>query len=204
MKEEQRLFLVQAKSAYAVYELLSTDPSLPHCHSLHYLQMATELLAKANAWRNSQIGKSHKALVPFLRSLSSNTKAQKQLGYEGQNENWKHTLRKIAPMAESLQKLAPPWPMMARMSNIPGRRMLQSPRLSICVPDLARPDRNVLSVHVDCTRPPSLRGSRGIYVIVRPDEKGIYFCLIHRRTRGSNRYKLQSSQRHARRICSST
>jgi hypothetical protein len=121
MKEEQRLFLVQAKSAYAVYRLLNADKSLPHCHALHYLQMATELLGKANAWKNGPIGKSHKALVSFLHSLSSNTKAQKQLGYEGQNENWKHTIRKIKPMAESLQKLAPalandgpnpeyPWP----------------------------------------------------------------------------------------------
>src|SRR5262249_2626178 len=86
-----------------------------------YLQMATELLAKASAWRSGPVGKSHKALVSFLRSLSSNTKAQRQLGYEGQNENWTHTIRKITPIAESLQKLAPalandgpnpeyPWP----------------------------------------------------------------------------------------------
>jgi hypothetical protein len=121
MREEQRLFLVQAKSAYAVYRLLNADKSLHHCHALHYLQMATELLGKANAWKHGSIGKSHKALVSFLRSLSTNTKAQKQLGYEGQNDNWTHTIRKITPMAESLQKMAPaladngpnpeyPWP----------------------------------------------------------------------------------------------
>jgi hypothetical protein len=121
MKEEQRLFLVQAKSAYAVFKLLNADKSLHHCHALHYLQMATELLGKANAWKNGPIKKSHKALVPFLHSLSSNTRAQKQLGYEGQNENWTHTIRKITPIAESLQKMAPalandgpnpeyPWP----------------------------------------------------------------------------------------------
>ena len=121
MKEEQRLFLVQAKSAYAVYRVLKDHKSLHHCHALHYLQMATELLGKAYAWKNGPIGKSHKALVSFLRSLSSNTKAQKQLGYEGQNENWTHTIRKITPIAESLQKMAPalanegpnpeyPWP----------------------------------------------------------------------------------------------
>lgn len=59
--------------------------------------------------------------MSFLRSLSSNTKAQRQLGYEGQNENWAHTIRKIVPVAERLQKMAPalandgpnpeyPWP----------------------------------------------------------------------------------------------
>jgi hypothetical protein len=126
MKEEQRLFLVQAKSAYAVYKLLNADKSLHHCHAMHYLQMATELLGKANAWKSGPVGKSHKALVTFLRSLSSNTKAQRQLGYEGQNENWAHTIRKIIPIAESLQKMAPalaedgpnpeyPWP-----SNAPA------------------------------------------------------------------------------------
>jgi hypothetical protein len=121
MTEEQRLFLVQARSAYAVYRLLNAQRSLHHCHALHYLQMATELLGKANAWKNGPVGRSHKALVGFLRSLSSNSKAQRQLGYEGQNENWTHTIKKITPIAESLQRLAPalardgpnpeyPWP----------------------------------------------------------------------------------------------
>jgi hypothetical protein len=121
MNEEQRLFLVQAKSAYSVYRLLNAQESLHHCHALHYLQMATELLGKANAWKNGPIGKSHKALVSFLRSLSTNSKAQKQLGYEGQNENWTHTIRKITPIADNLQNMAPklakdgpnpeyPWP----------------------------------------------------------------------------------------------
>jgi hypothetical protein len=83
--------------------------------------MASELLGKAYAWQQGPVGKSHKALLKFLRSLSSNAKAQRQLGYEGQNENWTHTIRKITPMAESLQKMAPalandgpnpeyPWP----------------------------------------------------------------------------------------------
>jgi hypothetical protein len=121
MKEEQRLFLLQAKSAFAVYRLLNDNESLPHCHALHYLQMATELLSKANAWRNGPIKKSHTAFVPFLRSLSSNKRAQTQLGYEGQNANWTQTIRKITPIADSLQKMAPdlakdgpnpeyPWP----------------------------------------------------------------------------------------------
>ncbi len=109
MKEEQRLFLAQAKAAYKVYILLKAEKSLHHCHALHYLQMAAELLGKASAWRNGPIGKSHKALVNFLRRLSSNTKAQKQLGYAGHNENWTNTIRKIirvclAPSGHSMRK----------------------------------------------------------------------------------------------------
>jgi hypothetical protein len=121
MKEEQRLFLVQARSAYSVFELLSGQKSLHHCHALHYLQMATELLGKASAWQGVSIGKSHKALSRFLDNLATNSKAQKQLGFEGQNANWAHTIRKIKPLANDLQNLAPslandgpnpeyPWP----------------------------------------------------------------------------------------------
>lgn len=121
MKEEQRLFLVQAKSAYAIYQLLNADNSLHHCHALHYLQMATELLGKANAWKQGPVGRSHKAFVPFLRSLSSNARARKQLGFVAQNANWTETIRKMTPMADRLQSIAPalagdgpnpeyPWP----------------------------------------------------------------------------------------------
>ena len=121
MREEQRLFLEQAKSSYDVYQLLKADGSLHHCHALHYLQMATELLGKAHAWRSGRIKTSHKALLSFIRGLSTNRKAQRRLGYEGQNENWEHTIRKIVPIAENLQGMAPslakdgpnpeyPWP----------------------------------------------------------------------------------------------
>lgn len=121
MNVEQRLFLVQAKSAFAVYQVLNADSSLHHCHALHYLQMATELLGKASAWKNGPTRKTHKSLVPFLRSLASNSKAQDRLGYSGQNEKWSHSIRKSIPIAENLQKLAPalsddgpnaeyPWP----------------------------------------------------------------------------------------------
>ncbi len=121
MKEEQRLFLVQARSAYGVFQKLFADKSLHPCHALHYLQMATELLGKAAAWKTGPVEKSHKALVPFLRSLTANTRARAILGYENQHENWSHRLRKLIPIADEVQKLAPalaedgpnaeyPWP----------------------------------------------------------------------------------------------
>ena len=121
MKEEQRLYLVQAKSAFVVYKILNADKSLHHCHALHYLQMATELLGKASGWRDGPVGASHMAVVAFSRRVTSKKKQQKRLGYEGQNEQWEHTLRKFGPIAESLQNIAPalagdgpnpeyPWP----------------------------------------------------------------------------------------------
>lgn len=122
MTEHQRLFLTQARSNFMVFEILSKDKNVPRSHALHYLQMATELLGKAYAWRNGpQTKLTHSAVVKFLRSISANPKAQKQLGYGGQNESWRHLLRKSIPLAEMIEDLAPalagdgpnpeyPWP----------------------------------------------------------------------------------------------
>jgi hypothetical protein len=121
MTEYQRLFLVQARTDFAVFELLRKEPTLPACHALHYLQMATELLGKAHAWKHGPRANTHRAFVGFLRSLATNRKAQKQLGFEGRNENWEHLIRKSIPLAEQVEDLAPalagdgpnpeyPWP----------------------------------------------------------------------------------------------
>jgi hypothetical protein len=83
--------------------------------------MATELLGKAHAWKHGRPRNTHRAFVGFLRSLATNRKAQKQLGYEGSNESWEHLIRKSVPLAERIQGLAPalagdgpnpeyPWP----------------------------------------------------------------------------------------------
>ena len=121
MTEYQRLFLVQARTDFAVFELLRRRPDLPACHALHYLQMATELLGKAHAWKHGPRANTHRAIVGFLRSISTNRKAQKQLGFEGRNENWEHLIRKSVPLAERIEDMAPalaldapnpeyPWP----------------------------------------------------------------------------------------------
>ncbi|HEY7159042.1 MAG TPA: hypothetical protein VH575_34180 [Gemmataceae bacterium] len=121
MTEHQRLFLVQARADFVVFELLRTHPELPSCHALHYLQMATEMLGKAHAWKHGPPANTHRALVSFLRSLSKNRQAQSQLGYKGRNENWEHLIRKSVPLAERIEDLAPslspdapnpeyPWP----------------------------------------------------------------------------------------------
>ncbi len=121
MNEQQRLFLVQARTDHRVFELVSMRADLPACHALHHLQMATELLGKACAWKKGRPKKTHRAFVDFLRTLSTNRQAQKRLGYEGQNEKWKQLIRKGAPLAQRIEDLAPalcqngpnpeyPWP----------------------------------------------------------------------------------------------
>ena len=122
MNEPQRLFFVQAQSDIAVFDLLQTQADIPVCHSLHYLQMATELLGKAYAWKHGRPDKphTHRAFVRFLKDLRTNRLAQAQLGYEGRNENWLHVIRKSIRLAEAIEDLAPalqdgpnpeyPWP----------------------------------------------------------------------------------------------
>lgn len=121
MTEHQRLFLVQARTDFVVFDLLQNQVDLPECHALHYLQMATELLGKAHAWKIGPQPNTHKAFVGFLRSLRTNRKVQKTLGRDGQNAEWENMIRKSIPLAESIQGLAPalagdgpnpeyPWP----------------------------------------------------------------------------------------------
>jgi hypothetical protein len=121
MNEQQDLFLFQGRSAFEVFKLLQKDKSHHHCHALHYLQMASELLGKASAWKKGPIRKSHKGLLRFLRGLSSNSKAQKRLGYDGKNDSWGRAVKKSCELAELVQNLAPklagdgpnpeyPWP----------------------------------------------------------------------------------------------
>jgi hypothetical protein len=121
MKEHQRLFLVQARTDFAVFEVFRKRTEFPVRHALHYLQMATELLGKAHAWKHGPKKKTHRAFVNFLKSLATNRQAQQQLGYRGRNENWEHTIRKSISLAQAIEDLAPdlagdgpnpeyPWP----------------------------------------------------------------------------------------------
>lgn len=121
MNEHQRLFLVQARTDFAVFELFHKHTEFPPCHALHYLQMATELFGKADAWKHGPKGNTHRAFVGFLRSLATNRQAQQQLGYQGKKENWEHRIRKSVTLAKAVEYLAPalagdgpnpeyPWP----------------------------------------------------------------------------------------------
>ena len=88
MTEYQRLFLVQARTDFAVFELLRRQADLPACHKLHYLQMATELLGKAHAWKHGP------ALIRTERSWASSEvspatgKHKSNWALKDWNENW--------------------------------------------------------------------------------------------------------------------
>jgi hypothetical protein len=79
------------------------------------------MLGKAHSWNKGPNFRSHRAIVGFLRSLSTNRAAQHQLGFERKNEAWESRIRASIPLAESIEDLAPanaqdgpnpeyPWP----------------------------------------------------------------------------------------------
>jgi hypothetical protein len=121
VNQHQRLFLAQARSDFAVFELLRAQPAIASCHHLHYLQIATEMFGKAHAWSTGPSFRTHRAIVGFLRSLSTNRAAQQQFGFSGKNEAWLSRIRASITLAERVEDLAPaialdgpnpeyPWP----------------------------------------------------------------------------------------------
>ena len=69
MNSYQELWWQQAKSDYEAFELHRGSGSA-QCHCLHYLQMATEKIAKAYFWRSgSPPQRSHAGFAKFLKFL---------------------------------------------------------------------------------------------------------------------------------------
>jgi hypothetical protein len=125
MNEAQRLWWTQAKSDHAAFVVLRRA-GVHECQMLHYLQMASEKLAKAYLWRTElPPPRSHVGLMRFLRALLSRSSADLRriarvfdFARPRDMEAW---VRQIQPLAYDLQNLAPaeandgpnpeyPWP----------------------------------------------------------------------------------------------
>jgi hypothetical protein len=118
MNEQQRLFLVQARSDWDVFQLLKRRPV---CHQLHYLQMCTEKLAKAYFWRDkSAANLGHAAFSKFVRSIGTNRTVAEKLGFPN-TTSFKEWIKDVSDLAYELERLSPdlagagpnpeyPWP----------------------------------------------------------------------------------------------
>lgn len=125
MNSYQELWWQQAQSDHSVFVLLRRQGAA-QCHSLHYLQMVTEKIAKAYFWRSgSPPPRSHAGFVQFLRFLghvrqSDRDRIAKLFSFNRflDFQNW---LRNALPIAYELERLAPdlandgpnpeyPWP----------------------------------------------------------------------------------------------
>ncbi|MEX0715168.1 MAG: hypothetical protein WD066_01205 [Planctomycetaceae bacterium] len=118
MNEQQRLYLVQARSDWRVHRRLKSEPV---CHRLHYSQMCTEKLAKAFFWRSPGAGNlGHAAFVKFIRAIATNQNVAKKLGWNDAR-SFREWIKDVSDLAYELQALAPslandgpnpeyPWP----------------------------------------------------------------------------------------------
>lgn len=125
MNSYQKVWWDQAKSDHDAF-LLFRRQGVAQCHSLHYLQMATEKIAKAYFWRSgSPPPKDHAGFVQYLRFLGQTRQSDRErignlfsFTRFGDFQKW---IRAVLPMAYDLEHLAPtlakdgpnpeyPWP----------------------------------------------------------------------------------------------
>jgi hypothetical protein len=101
-------FRMQAASDFEVFEQLHGE-DLSHCHSLHYLQMSTEKLAKAVALAGGQpiqmVNRSHRAFTRFLQSTKRNHALQRRLGIK--SSALKARIEAFLPTVDLIERLAP-------------------------------------------------------------------------------------------------
>jgi hypothetical protein len=123
MNQNQVLFLRQANSDFQMFELLQpmvNRGAVEPCHGLHYLQMATEKLAKAYFLGHAPIKKTHTYFSKFWRALRTRQRIRRALGY-ADSESFRNDLLMVAGLATAIEELAPaladegpnteyPWP----------------------------------------------------------------------------------------------
>jgi hypothetical protein len=102
-------FLLQACSDYAIFKSLSQSPATPECHRLHYLQMATEKLAKHHAClgTNGPPKKTHAALVSLLRQIPNMPQMRQMMGYSRNPGGFTAYIKSLLPVATLIEELAP-------------------------------------------------------------------------------------------------
>lgn len=125
MNSFQELWWVQAKSDHTAFQVLRAQ-GVAQCHSLHYLQMVTEKIAKAYFWRSgSSPPKKHAGFVQFLRFLGQIPQDEREriakLFSFTRFSDFQNWIRATLPIAYELEHLAPilandgpnpeyPWP----------------------------------------------------------------------------------------------
>jgi hypothetical protein len=105
-------FAIQGRSDWAVYKHLSAlvKPSFHQCHALHYLQMATEKIAKAYRLRDTpadvdDLVKRHTGFVEFVNEFFRCRTIRDE--FQGQDAALQAPQKNAAILAREVEKLAP-------------------------------------------------------------------------------------------------
>ena len=103
-------FYRQAASDWQAYKTLAATPDLARCHSLHYLQMACEKLAKAYRLRDTasdvdEIVSKHTGFAKFINSFLRSPALVAE--YKGRDAQHQSVCADAAKFAREIEKLAP-------------------------------------------------------------------------------------------------
>ena len=101
-------FVRQAENDYSVFREFNASGK-PISQQLHYLQMATEKLAKALSLghRNDRPKTTHAALGRFLRISKNRPDLRRDLDYGGNYNAFVSYIDSLIPFAEKIERLAP-------------------------------------------------------------------------------------------------
>ncbi len=107
-RDWQMAFLKQARSDWEAYQR-TRQAVWPHCHRLHFLQMATEKLGKAlligGHSKLKDVTHSHSAFVKFMHIASNNYGLQSKLKMA--KLQLKADFSRLLPRAYDIEHLAP-------------------------------------------------------------------------------------------------
>ena len=101
-------FLLQARSDYDTREILNTQ-RVEYCHQLHYLQMASEKLAKGflTPVASTEPPKmTHAAFVRCLQVIKGRPDIRRALNFSS-TQTFSQFVDSLLPLAEQVQRLAP-------------------------------------------------------------------------------------------------
>jgi hypothetical protein len=100
-------YFSQAWSDYGVFKTLNKG-NIALCHKLHYLQMASEKLAKGFLCEsNRPPKKTHFAFVKFLRVSRHRPEYRRKLGYGDNRQLYYSVIDSLLPVADRIEQLAP-------------------------------------------------------------------------------------------------
>lgn len=115
-------FATQGRSDWEVYKHLSalTKPSFPQCHALHYLQMATEKIAKAYRIRDTaadvdDLVKHHTGFVEFINQFFRCETIRDE--FRERDAALQTLQRNATALAREIEKLAPATDRLASPEN---------------------------------------------------------------------------------------
>ena len=102
-------YFIQAQNDYGVFRELKRRADIAMCQKLHYLQMATEKLAKAflSPPSGARPPRVHTALVRFLRMSKGRPEIRRQLGFEKNYRAYCTYIDSFLDLARRIEGLAP-------------------------------------------------------------------------------------------------